>query len=146
MHVILRSDQKLKQNHKDVFLFLFIHKNCTHWGKNLDPILNNKIFLHRLSNVEAVDHSSSSCCSFSRRWWSEWSLEIEDYLRKLCFLNIDLMKSCTDLILLYLRILQGHSRRNLIDFSQQDDVVIPDNFFENICHVGCAINSHSIKD
>ena len=46
--------------------------------------------------------------------------------------------------ILYLRALPGHSRRNLIDPSLQDNVLIPNNFFEYIYHVGCAINSHSI--
>ena len=46
--------------------------------------------------------------------------------------------------ILYLRALQGRSGRNLIDPSLQDNVVIPDGFFKYICHVGCAINSHSI--
>ena len=46
--------------------------------------------------------------------------------------------------ILYLRALQGHSGRNLIDPSLQDNVVIPDCFFKYIYHVGCAINLHSI--
>ena len=53
---------------------------------------------------------------------------------------------CTDSSgeILYLRALQGHSGRNLIDPSLQDNVVILDGFFEYICQVGCAINLHSI--
>ena len=46
--------------------------------------------------------------------------------------------------ILYLRALQGHSGRSLIDPSLQDNVVIPDGFFQYIYHVGCAINLHSI--
>ena len=46
--------------------------------------------------------------------------------------------------ILYLRALQGHSERNLIDPSSQDNVLIPNDFFEYIYHVGCAINLHSI--
>ena len=46
--------------------------------------------------------------------------------------------------ILYLRALQGHSGRNLVDPSEQDNVVIPDDFFEYIYHIGCAINLHSI--
>ena len=42
------------------------------------------------------------------------------------------------------RALQGHSGRNLIDLSLQDNVIIPDGFFKYIYHVGCAINLHSI--
>ena len=45
---------------------------------------------------------------------------------------------------LYLRALQGHSGRNLIDLSLQDNVIIQSNFFQYIYHVGCAINLHSI--
>ena len=44
----------------------------------------------------------------------------------------------------YLRALQGHSGRNLIDPSLQDNVIIPDGFSKYIYHVGCAINLHSI--
>ena len=53
---------------------------------------------------------------------------------------------CTDSsgVILYLRGLQGHSGRNLIDPSLQDNVVIPSNFLQYIYHVGCAINLHSI--
>ena len=46
--------------------------------------------------------------------------------------------------ILYLRALQGHSGRNLIDPMLQDNVVISDGFFKYIYHVGCAINLHSI--
>ena len=46
----------------------------------------------------------------------------------------------------YLRALQGHSGRNLIDPSLQDNVLIPDDFFEYTCHIGCAINLHSIMN
>ena len=46
--------------------------------------------------------------------------------------------------IMYLRALQGHSGRNLIDPSFHDIVLIPDDFFKYIYHVGCAINLHSI--
>ena len=48
--------------------------------------------------------------------------------------------------ILYLRALQDHSGRNPIDPSLQDNVLIPDNFFEYIYHIGCAINLHSITN
>ena len=47
--------------------------------------------------------------------------------------------------ILYLRALQGHSGRNLIDPSLQDNVLIPNNF-EYIYHIGCTINLHSITN
>ena len=46
--------------------------------------------------------------------------------------------------ILYLRALQGHPGRSLIDPTSQDNVVIPSGFFQYIYHVGCAINLHSI--
>ena len=52
---------------------------------------------------------------------------------------------CTDDsgIMIYFRALQGHSGRNLIDPSLQDNVVIPSNFFQDIYHIGCGFNLHS---
>ena len=41
------------------------------------------------------------------------------------------------------KVIQG---RNLIDPSLQDNVLILDDFFEYIYHVGCAINLHSIMN
>ena len=45
---------------------------------------------------------------------------------------------------LYVRALQGHSGRNPVDPSLQDNVLIPDGYFKYIYHVGCTINLHSI--
>ena len=46
----------------------------------------------------------------------------------------------------YLRGLQGHSGRNPIDPSLQDNVLIPNDFFEYIYHIRCAISLHSIMN
>ena len=53
---------------------------------------------------------------------------------------------CTDVsgLISWLRALQGHSGRNLIDPSFQDNVVFQRGFFPHIYHVGCAFNLHSI--
>ena len=48
--------------------------------------------------------------------------------------------------ILYLRALQGHSGRDPIDPAQHDNVLIPNNFFEYIYHIGCAVNLHSITN
>ena len=48
--------------------------------------------------------------------------------------------------ILYLRALQGHPGRNPIDPSLQDNVWIPNNFFDYIYHIGCAVNLHSITN
>ena len=53
---------------------------------------------------------------------------------------------CTDIsgTILYLRALQGHSRRSLIDPLLQDNVGIQCGLFRHIYHIGCAVNLHSI--
>ena len=56
---------------------------------------------------------------------------------------------CTDSSgqeILYLRPLQGDSGRNPSDPLLQDNVLIPNNFFGYIYHLGCAVNSHSIMN
>ena len=53
---------------------------------------------------------------------------------------------CSDVsgIIVYLRALQGHSGRNLIDPLLQDNVIIQCGLFRHIYHIGCAFNLHSI--
>ena len=53
---------------------------------------------------------------------------------------------CTDIsgTIIYFRALQGHSGRNLIDPSLQDNVIIQSGFFQHIYHIGCAYNLHCI--
>ena len=46
--------------------------------------------------------------------------------------------------ILSLRALQGHSGRNPMDPSLQDNVPIPNDIFEYIYHIGCAVSVHSI--
>ena len=48
--------------------------------------------------------------------------------------------------ILYLQALQGHSGRNPIDPSLQDNALIPNNFFEYISHFGCAVSLQSITN
>ena len=47
---------------------------------------------------------------------------------------------CTNIsgTIVYFRALQGHSGRNLIDPSLQDNVIIQRGFFQHIYHIGCA--------
>ena len=53
---------------------------------------------------------------------------------------------CSDIsgTTLYLRALQGHSGRSLIDPSLQDNVIIQCGLFQHIYHIGCAFNLFSI--
>ena len=47
---------------------------------------------------------------------------------------------------LYLQAFQSHSGRNFIDPSLQDNVSIPNDFFEYISHIGCAVSLPSITN
>ena len=63
--------------------------------------------------------------------------------------NKQIFQYCTDPSgqeILYLRALQGHSGRNPIDLTLEDNMLIPNNFFENIYHIGCATHLHSIMN
>ena len=72
-----------------------------------------------------------------------WS---DDKWKKSTAGNKTIYQYCTDSsgAILYLRALQGHSGRSLIDPILQNNVVIPINFFHYVYHVGCAINLHFI--
>ena len=63
--------------------------------------------------------------------------------------NKKIFQYCTDPSgqeILYLRVLQGHSGRDSIDLTLQDNVLIPNNFFEYFYHIGCAVHSQSITN
>ena len=63
--------------------------------------------------------------------------------------NNKMLQYCTDSSgqeILYLRALQGHSGRNSIDPPLQDNVLIPNKFFDYIYHIGCAVNLHFITN
>ena len=53
---------------------------------------------------------------------------------------------CTDIsgTIISFQALQGHSGRNLIDPSLQDNVIVQSGFFQHVYHIGCAFNLHSI--
>ena len=68
---------------------------------------------------------------YGRARWQEAEAIRKDF-------NIVLIRQ--DKKFLYLRALQGQSGRNPIDPSLQDNVLIPDNFFEYIYLFGCAVN------
>ena len=74
---------------------------------------------------------------YGRAKWQE-----EEAIRK--DLNTVLAPSGQEI--LYLRALQGHSGRNPIDLTLQDNVLIPNNFFEYIYQIGCAVSLHSITN
>ena len=81
-------------------------------------------------NLRILDTGLMKC---GRVEWQEAEAARKDF-------NIPLDKKLFDL-----RALQGHSGRNPIDPSLQDNVLIPNNFFEYIYLIGCAVNLHSIR-
>ena len=59
----------------------------------------------------------------------------------------EILQYCTDSLgqeILYLSALQGHSGRNPIDLSLQDNVLIPDHLFEYIYHVDWTCNQFTL--
>ena len=63
--------------------------------------------------------------------------------------NKKIFQCCTDVSgqeILDFRALQGHPGGNLVDPSLQDNELIPNDFFEYIYHIGCAISLHSITN
>ena len=128
-------------------------------------VWTRRIFNFWLWSVGETDQSSSSWKSTSRRRWSDWILEnkwfFENTQNDCHHWSDDKWKNsmagggggnkkrfqyCTDSSgeILCLRALQGHSGRSLVDPTLQDNVVIPNGFFQYICHFVCAINLHSI--
>ena len=164
MQAILQADQRPKQNHKDAILpahpqelYLLGERTWTDVEPGEYSISDYEVSkkLIRLLRHGSLPRDNDGAIEFWR---------IKDYLQDhfvFCHhWSGDKRKSamagggghkkrfqyCADSsgTILYLRALQGHPGRNLIDPSLQDNVVIPDSFFEYIYHVGCAINLHSI--
>ena len=132
--------------------------------RNWIDIEPGKYSLWERSFEESDSSSSSFTERTSRRRWSGSLLEIEENLQnplpQTSHWSDDRWKACLAAggrakrifqycnddsgIIIYSRALQGHSGRNLIDPSLQDNVVIPSGFFQYIYHVGCGFNLHSI--
>ena len=154
MHVLLQADQRPQRNHKDVLLPAHPQKLYL-LGKELGPILNHKIIRSPIAQCRSQPPEDDGAIEFlrikdylqnhfvhSRQWSDEKSKSIMARGGG----NKKIFQYCIDSSgeILYLRALQGHSGRNLIDPSLQDNVIILDVFFQYIYHVGCAINLHSI--
>ena len=115
----------------------------------------SKKVIHILRHCQTVQREDDGAVQF---WRIKNSLQ--DHFPKVPYWSDDLWKAClaagggakriyqycTDIsgAIVYLRALQGHSGRNLIDPSLQDNVIIQSGFFQHIYHIGCAFNLHSI--
>ena len=167
MYLLLQADQRLKQNHKDVFSANSSTKTVPigerTWTdiepqdySSIDyPVSKQLSTLLRHGNLPREDDGAIEFWRFKDylRNNFEQSQHRSDEKWKSTMANGGGNKKrfqyCTDPSgqeILYLRALQGHSGRNLIDPSLQDNVYIPNDFFEYIYHVGCAINLHSVMN
>ena len=119
MYLLLRADQRQKQNHKDVLLPAHLQELYPS-GKESGLILSQKIIRPSRGRVQwqKAEETKNNFQYYTDPSGQEFRL----------------------------RALQGHSGRNRIDPSLQDNVVIPDGFFKYIYHVGCAINLHSVMN
>ena len=165
MRRISHADQRLKQNHKEENLPAVPQEQFL-LRKELGPILNQgsihspimkcrRILIHLLRHGQHVHREGDGAIEFWRikenlqkyflycPHWSDskWKKSMAGGGG-----NKKRHQYCTDCsgTIVYLRALQGHSRRSLIDPTLQDNVIIQDGFFKYIYHVGCAINLHSI--
>ena len=128
-------------------------------------ILNQEKFSLCVRSFEESNSSSSSFSASNREedgavhFWRKkenlqnqfpHSLHWSDRKWKVCLAggrgNKIIFQYCTDSsgTSVYFRALQGHSGRNLIDPSLQDNVKIQNGFFQHIYHIGCAFNLHFI--
>ena len=166
MYLLLRADQRLKHNHEDVLLLAHLQELFPS-EKELGLIMSQIIIRLSLTQcqnnwalffVMVIDFEKMMEWQFwrikdhlqnefvhSRHWSHEkWKSTVAKGGG-----NKKRFQNCTDPSgqeILDLRALQGHSRRNFIDLALQDNVSIPNNFFEYIYHIGCAINLHSIMN
>ena len=140
------ASQRPKQNHKDVLLparpqelypsvkeiGLMLSQKIIH--QSITQCQNNWVLFFRHGHLPREDDSSKRSWTISTLvWWKG---------------NKKRFWYCTDDsgIIVYLRALQGHSGRNLVDPSLQDNVLIPNDFFEYIHRIGCGTNLHSIMN
>ena len=166
--MLLQADQRVKQNQEDLpqlthlqGLYLFLKENGL---IDIEPgAQSNQAFpvakrLNTLLRHGQLLREEDGAIEFWR---------LKDYLRNEVehsqFWSDEMWKSkmagdggnqkrfqhCTDSSeqeILHLRALQGHPGGNPIDPTLQDNVLIPNNFFEYIHHIGCAVSVHSITN
>ena len=162
MYLLLQADQRQKQNQEDLLLlahlqelYLFLKKK-----KRIDieprapfeqayPVGKRINILLQYGHLPRKDDGAiefwrtkddlRNKFEYSQHWSDDvWKSKMAGGGA-----NRKRFQYCTDPSgqeILYLRALQGHSGRNLIDPSLQDNVVIPNDFFEYIYHIGCATN------
>ena len=149
MYLLLRADQRLKQNHKDVFLpahpqklYLLVKElgliEQEEYSLPDYSVSKKLINLLRHGCLPREDDgaiefwrsvsSERSCAISSLVWWC-----MEEYNGKRRRQQAK-----------YLNIVLTRPDKNSLPPSLQNNVLIPNNFLEYVHHIGCAINLHSI--
>ena len=157
MYSLLQGQSKTTKT----YFSLLIYKNCTYFSKILDWYWARNLFAYRLPTGKKTDYLPREEDGAIEFW------RFKDYLRNdfehSQHWSDEMWKSrmaggggnnkrfqyCIDSSgqeILYLWALQGHSGRNPIDPSLQENVLILNNFFEYIYQIGCAIILHSITN
>ena len=147
---------KGKNKTTKTYFCLLIHQNCTYLWKILDWCRARNLFACRLPSVKTTEYSSSSLVNYLEKKMErlnsgDWKIIFGTILKTL---SIGVMKCgrVND-------VMTRHDKKfftselfkviqDAISFDPtlQDNVLIPNNFFEYICHVGCAISLHSITN
>ena len=164
MQRILHADQRPKQNHKEEDL-LALHQELFPLKEGIGLILNQGNILSEYEVPKKVTFLVRHSQQMHRQedgavhfWRIKENLQSQfpqiphwsDNRWKACLAARGGAKRryqyCTDDsgIIVYFRVLQGHSGRNLIVPLSRDNVVIQGGFFQHIYHIGCAFNLHSI--
>ena len=156
MHLLLRFDQRLKQNHEDVFLvahlqelYLFVKE----YGLTLNQELNSikrtqwqrdETFFFDMDNYLELLREEDGAIEFWRpkddlrnefQYSQCWSDDVWKSKMAKGGGNKKIFQYCADPSrqeILHLRALQGDSGRNPIDPTLQDNVLISNNFFKYI--------------
>ena len=145
MGKILHADQRRKQNHKEENL-LIIHRASFRWMKESGLILNQVNILSPYEVSKKVTHLLRHSQQMHREedgavhFWRKRKIFRANFHSLSIGLTID-GKACLAAgwgakrrfhycpddsgAIVYFRALQGHSGRNLMDLSLQDNVVIP---------------------
>ena len=167
MYLLLQADHRLKQNHEDLPLLAHLQELypfVKEFGLIFEPGTQSNLAYPVAKRLNTLRHgqlpreedgddwilvikglSSERFCELSTLVWRY--VEEQDGRRRRQqekFLIFVLIRQ--DKKFFYLRVLHGHSGRNPIDPTLQDNVLIPDNFFEYIHHIGSAISLHSLTN
>ena len=158
MRKLLHADQRLLQNLQEENLPA-LHQEQFRLGRELGLILNQGNILspilkyRRKLCIFFVIHNMCIEKKMEQFWRIKENLQKHfphsphwsDSKWKACLAgggggNKKRFQYCTDSLgtIVYFRALQGHSGRNLIDPSLQDNVIIQRGFFQHIYHIGCA--------